>query len=325
MNSPVKRRTNRVSTQTDRSFSAKASNEEWIDLFLQDCRSRNLSQRSIAYYDSTLRYLLQVLEEQQQCADFDQITADNLQRHFLGYMLGKQLAPQTINGRLSCCRIFFRFLHQHQHIPTNPASALTSVKAPKDAIATFSQNELVRLLRQPDQSTFTGLRDYTILLLLLDTGIRIGELLGLRVNDLHMQERELRVMGKGAKERRVPFQKTCAKSLRSYLAERGNLPTPALFVSIDNQPLQIRSLQERIHDYGLMAKVTGVRVSPHTFRHTMAKMYIRNGGDPFSLQLILGHSCLDMVQIYVRLFNNEVREQHRKYSPVEHAQIRRRR
>lgn len=322
MSNSIKRRTNRVSTQTDWSFSAKPSNEEWIDLFLQDCRSRNLSQRSIAYYDSTLHYLLQVLEEQQQCADFDQITADNLQRHFLGYMLEKQLAPQTINGRLSCCRIFFRFLHRNGYIPTNPATALTSVKAPKDAIATFSNDELVRLLRQPDQSTFTGLRDYTILLLFLDTGIRIGELLGLRVEDLHLQEMELRVMGKGAKERRVPFQKTCAKALRAYLTERGDLPTTALFVSIDNQPLQIRSLQDRIHDYGLMAKITGVRVSPHTFRHTMAKLYIRNGGDPFSLQLILGHSCLDMVQTYVRLFNNEVREQHRKYSPVENVQIR---
>lgn len=89
----------RGSAQTDRFFSAKPSNEEWIDLFLQDCRSRNLSQRSIAYYESTLHYLLQVLEEQQQCADIDRITADNLQRHFLGYMLEKQLAPQTINGR----------------------------------------------------------------------------------------------------------------------------------------------------------------------------------------------------------------------------------
>jgi len=325
VSNPVKRRTNRISAQTDQSFSAKPSNEEWISLFLQDCRFRNLSQRSMSYYDSTLHYLLQVLEEQKQSSDFDQITSDTLQRHFLGYMVEKRLAPQTINGRLSCCRIFFRFLHRHGHIPTNPAAVLTSVKAPKDAIATFSHDELVRLLRQPDQSTFTGLRDYTILLLLLDTGIRIGELLNLRVDDLHMQEMELTVKGKGSKERRVPFQKTCAKALRAYLTARGDLPTPALFVSIDNQPLRIRSLQDRIHDYGLMAKITGVRVSPHTFRHTMAKMYIRNGGDPFSLQLILGHSCLDMVQMYVRLFSNEVKEQHQKYSPVECMQSRRKR
>ncbi|WP_245809763.1 tyrosine-type recombinase/integrase [Cohnella massiliensis] len=101
------------------------------------------------------------------------------------------------------------------------------------------------------------------------------------------------------------------------------MPSDALFITIDNLPLQLRSVQDCIRDYGLRAKISGVRISPHTFRHTMAKLYIRNGGDPFSLQQILGHYSLDSVQMYVRLFSNEVKEQHRKYSPVEHMQARR--
>lgn len=167
----------------------------------------------------------------------------------------------------------FRFLHQKQLIEMNPAKELSSIKVPKDAVATFSHDELIRLLQQPDQSTFTGLRDYTILLLFLDTGIRIGELLAMNVEDVNMKEKELRIrLGKGAKERRAPFQKTCARALQSYLTERGELPISSLFVSIDNRPLRIRSLQDRIHDYGLMARITGVRVSPHTFRQYVDRL-----------------------------------------------------
>lgn len=322
--SSSKRRSNHiVPNQGESDFSSKPTSTELINLFLQDCRLRNLSHRSVDYYSSTLQYLLKVLAQQDQTQDFDHVTADILQNNFLGYMIEQRLAPQTINGRIRCCRIFFRFLRQKQLIPTNPAKELSSIKAPKDAVATFTHDELIRLLQQPDQTTFTGLRDYTILLLFLDTGIRIGELLALNVEDVNIKEKELRIrLGKGAKERRVPFQKTCARALQSYLTERGELPTTTLFVSVDNRPLRIRSLQDRIHDYGLTAKITGVRVSPHTFRHSMAKMYIRNGGDPFSLQQILGHSSLDAVQMYVRLFSNEVREQHGKYSPVEHIQTR---
>lgn len=179
------------------------------------------------------------------------------------------------------------------------------------------------MLQQPDKTTFTGLRDYTILLLLLETGIRIGELKALCIEDVNLKKRELRIRKAGGRARIAPFQKTCAKTLQAYLTERGECSTKILFISIENEPLHLRTLQERIHDYGIMAKITGVKVSPTTFRHTMAKMYIQNGGDPFSLQQILGHSTLSSVQMYVRLFNKEVREQHQKYSPVERAQIRR--
>jgi len=86
-----------------------------------------------------------------------------------------------------------------------------------------------------------------------------------------------------------------------------------------------RSQRTTASPFYLGAGLTGVQGSPHTFRHTMAKLYIRNGGDPFSLQQILGHSSLDMVQMYVRLFSTEVKELHQKYNPVEHFQSRRKR
>lgn len=86
-------------------------------------------------------------------------------------------------------------------------------------------------------------------------------------------------------------------------------------------PLSKRHFQERIHDLGKAALITGVRVSPHTFRHTFAKLFILNGGDAFSLQAILGHSTLDMVRHYVNLFSSDVQEQHKKYSPIENLSL----
>jgi len=127
--------------------------------------------------------------------------------------------------------------------------------------------------------------------------------------------------GKGNKARRVPFQQTCANALRHFICERGDVKTDVLFVTVNHTKLHSRTFQENLSDYGKSAGLRSVRVSPHTFRHTMAKFYILNGGDAFTLQQILGHSTLDMVRHYVQLFRSEVQQQHRKFSPVENMRI----
>src|SRR5690606_23288356 len=106
------------------------------------------------------------------------------------------------------------------------------------------------------------------------------------------------------------------KVLRQYLKVRGNSPSKALFISQDDEALSSRRIQELLRDYGKQANITNVRVSPHTFGHTFAKMYIQNGGDPFSLQTILGHSTMDMVRRYVNMYGKEIDEAHRKFSPL---------
>lgn len=98
---------------------------------------------------------------------------------------------------------------------------------------------------------------------------------------------------------------------------RGDLETDAIFVNMDNEQISTRALQDKMHAYGCKADITGVRVSPHTFRHTMAKFYILNGGDPFTLRRILGHASLKMVDYYVELFSSDIKQQHKKFSPVE--------
>ncbi len=195
------------------------------------------------------------------------------------------------------------------------------IKHEKNIIRTLETQHISSLLRQCADGTFAGVRDCSIILLLLDTGARASELLGLRVTDINTERGEAVVMGKGRKARRIFFSDRTGKATYLYLQERGNLTHDVLFVAESNEPLHIRSLQDRLKDLGNRAGITDVRVSPHTFRHTMAKLYIKNGGDIFTLQKLLGHTTIDMVRNYVEMFGDDVAEAHARFSPVDHIKL----
>lgn len=222
-------------------------------------------------------------------------------------------------------QIIFKYLYGEGLIPHNIADELDLVIAEKKMVQTFTKEQTIQVLNQPDRNSFTGFRDYTIMMVFLETGMRVSELAALELDDVIFKENEIRIRnGKGRKARSVPFQKICDKILKKYIRERGDAETNALFINIDNQPLKKRTIQESIQTYGRMAQARGVRVSPHTFRHTMAKFYLINGGDIFSLQRISGHSSLEMIRYYVELFSSDIQEQHKKYSPVENMSFKHR-
>jgi len=292
--------------------------DQAVKSFVLHNRARNLSPNSIEFYEYNLRYLQKVFIEQGIPLAFQTITGKQIKHHFTGYMLDKGLASNTVNGRLKSCKAFFSYLYEEKMIAHNIAEQFDLVIGEKKMIQTLTKEQVLHLLNQPDRKTFSGLRDYTLMMLLLETGMRIGECIALEVDDVNIKEGEVRIkLGKGRKARRVPIQKTCIQILKNYLAERGELETKSLFVNIDDNPLHRRTIQENIQEYGQMAKITSARVSPHTFRHTMAKFYVINGGDIFTLQQILGHSSLEMVRYYVELFSTDIHQQHQKYSPVE--------
>lgn len=226
-------------------------------------------------------------------------------------------ADATINTYLRSWRVFFRWLRDEGYIDSDVGYRMQLVKAEQRVIQAFSREQVRQLLATPDRTTFTGYRDYVIMLLLLDTGARVAEVAGLKLDDIRWKERLLLLYGKGRKERYVPFQSTLDKHLREYVRIRGLLDVDEVFVTIDNTPMTPRQIQWRIKEHGLASGVQGVRVSPHTFRHTFAKFYVMNGGDVFTLQKILGHSTLEMCQRYVAMFGHDIAAQHRKYSPLE--------
>lgn len=292
-------------------------------MFIREQKLRHLSSRTIEWHQENLHTVKVFLERQGISTAPKLITTKVLKENYILHMLETlSLSPVTINGRIRTLRAFFAYLVDEAVLDRNPAQTLLPLKTRKTIIETFSLDQVRALLGAANRTTFTGLRDYTIMLLLLETGVRVSELSSMRLQDIHWTDSRILVLGKGDKERLVPFQRQVKHVLKRYLASRGDIPgEDHVFVTVDNLPMSTRTVQERIQDYGKAANLQGVRVSPHTFRHTFAKMYIKNGGDAFSLQAILGHTTLEMVRHYVNLFSSDVQEQHRKYSPIEHMTL----
>jgi len=292
--------------------------ETSLHMFLRDCKIRNLSEHTLKYYKNELIAFRSILEAQDLSTAPDKITLKILKENVILYMMETLERKETsINTRLRAIRAFFNFLEKERMIAENPASELSLIKQKKEVIETFNREQLRAILRQPDLETFTGLRDYTLMLFLVETGVRVRELTEISVKDIRWEDSQVLINGKGYKDRLVPIQATTKRQLRKYIAVRGEVANDALFVTIDNTPLTIRQVQERIKIYGRKANIKGVRCSPHTFRHTFAKMSVQNGADVFALQAVLGHTSLEMVRNYVNLFSSDVFESHKRFSPVE--------
>lgn len=315
--SVVKRRT---SIQNE--ITKQQNNLSWevaVEQFLESLKIKGLAFHTRRWHKENLQAIVKVLRLKGYPSEPNLITEAMLKDIILE-MVDAPLSPTTINHRIRSTKQFYHYLLSEDLVTYDPSERLDRKKAPLSIIETFSEEDLERLLSVPDKTRFVGLRDYAIILFLLDTGVRLSELVGIKLVDIKMVDCEVIItMGKGGKHRRVFMSPKTKATLQKYLQARGDiLDNPYLFVNSENLPMKGRNVQERLTLYGKKAKILGVRVSPHTFRHTFAKMYILRGGDPFSLQSLLGHSTLDMVRHYVNLWGNDLQKMHRQYSPVTH-------
>ncbi|MFC1933314.1 tyrosine-type recombinase/integrase, partial [Chloroflexota bacterium] len=238
----------------------------------------------------------------------------------------KQLSGYAINCYLRALRAFWSWLVREEIIVSNPFNKVILPKPPKKVIATFSEAQIQAMLKKVDTVTPAGFRDWTIIVMLLDSGLRASELTGLPMSDVNLEEGLVKVRGKGDKERMVPIgtkvQKAIWKYVHRYRPAAQNRLHPTLFLTKSGGSISVNRLQAIVEVYAEKAGITGVRCSPHTFRHTFAINYLRNGGDVFSLQRILGHSSLEIVRMYVNLAEADIKECHRKFSPADNMNIR---
>ena len=298
------------------------------------CISEGKSPSTIAIVEASVRYLAEFLDANGLPTDVAEIGSDELRRfsvhlrqrprfahHPFTRPQGGHLSGHTINGYMRALRSFWSWLEREGFITENPFARLKVPKAPKKVIPTFSEQQLRQIFDAIDTNSPTGYRDYAIILTLLDTGIRCSELTKLRLSDVNLEGRLLKVQGKGSKERLVPIGARVQKAIWKYIARYR--PEPAiprydqLFLTRHGYPLTKDRLEAIVERYGKKAGITGIRVSPHTFRHTMAVMFLRNGGDVFSLQRILGHSSLEVVRGYVNLAESDISRVHERNSPAD--------
>lgn len=267
--------------------------------------------------------------------DIDLITAGDLRRFiaalqekkaFSGHRLtrtqDRQLSPDTIASYTRAIKTFFSFLEREEMVPGNPMKKVKLPRTPHRVMPAFTEMELERLMAQPNKKSNEGYRDYLVMLTLLDTGIRVSELSGLKADDIDLENGYLRVMGKGAKERYVPVGAKLSKALLKYrMAHRAaDIGCASFFLTRDERPLTKGRIQALIREYGRKARIK-TRCSPHTFRSSSAVLYLRNGGDPFSLQRKLGHSSLAMTRRYSELADSDVRAVHLRYSPADRLRV----
>jgi site-specific recombinase XerD len=194
-------------------------------------------------------------------------------------------------------------------------------KVPEKVVPTFSAVDIERLLSMPDKSTGTGFRNYTLMLTFVDTAARLSEIAGLNLPDVDLDNGYLRVMGKGAKERFIPIGHKVSKALLKYKLKFRPEPvgTDAFFLVADGHALSAERIEKIISDLG---KVAGLkRCYAHKLRHTSSVLYLRNGGDPFSLQKKLGHSSLQMTRHYSNLADSDVKMMHMKYGVADKLNV----
>ncbi len=286
------------------------------DSFIKDAKRRGLRVDTISYYRTqfgTFRRYLIIIEK---CELISKVLRQDIDG-FIEYEQRRRISDNTINIRLRALRALFRYLHDMKYIAVNPMVKYPLLKVRKDNIQTFSIKQLKQLLGAADRRTFTGFRDYTFMLLILETGLRLSEITAVELEDIKFPEGQIFVRHtKGHLHRYVPIQHKMKEQLRRYMKIRGTCETQRLFVTISGKAMKRNALQKIVGKYGVKADIKGVRCSPHTLRHTFAKLSVMNGAGIFELQKILGHSTMEMVKTYVNLYSSELNERHKEFSPL---------
>lgn len=289
--------------------------DEWVAAFLLEERdAKGRRTRTLQLHRENLDSMRRVLDETGAPADPAELT----RAHVVAAVVrlrerGRQ--ARTINLKLQSLSQLFAYAAAEGRCKENPVAAVPRQREAEKPPKALHDDELAKLLRQPDVATFVGLRDRVLMLLLLDTGVRLSEVIRLRLDDVDLPHRTVRVSeeSKTHAERYVYVSAGTADELRTYIKERGALATDVLFVNRDERPLARNSVQRSLAAYG---RAIGVRVSPHRLRHSFARMYLANGGDPLSLQQILGHADLGMVKRYARLWGSDLQRLHARFSPL---------
>lgn len=286
-----------------------------VDRYLLECSAAGLAPSTIRWYGVLLGAYTRWERSPEGIRGFDARSVTD----FLAWLRdragprGMRVSAETLHAHYRVLRAFASWLAREGHTKRNILAGLPPPRRQRKVVAPLSDTEIRCLLQACPAAMFHDERDRLILLLLLDTGLRRSELLGLRISDLDLGTRVLLVRGKGGRERRVSFGDGVADALGRFLARWS--PADALLTSARGRPLRPAGLRRVIARCGRRAGIAGLHA--HRFRHTFALRYLEGGGDVFTLQRLLGHSTLDMVQRYLRLADSHVLAAHRRHSPVD--------
>ena len=289
-----------------------------IDSYLAYLRDvRRMSANTIENYARDLSALAAFAER-------NSVTVGQLQRRdleaFVRTLMSSGLAPRSVARTVACVRGFYRFVALERKDQRSPAEDLRAPRAWPALPKFLDLDEVDRLLEQPDVATPRGLRDKALIEVLYATGMRVSELVGLKPDDLNLEEGYLTCTGKGDKQRIVPIGQEASEWVRRYLREgRPRLlhsrSSPWLFVNArDGGPLSRVGFWKVLKQYGIKAGVNR-DISPHVLRHSFATHLLERGADLRAIQVMLGHADLSTTQIYTHVLDARMRMLYDKFHP----------
>lgn len=290
-------------------------------------KERRLSPNTVSGYARDLRQLSDFLDDYLGGSGWTWGEVDRLTiRSFLGSLEERGLARTTIQRKLSALRAFYAFLHRTDRIAVNPARLVRAPRKERPLPGYLSEDRAAELFeRLGDRATsdggFLALRRWALLELLYSCGLRLAEARGLDLGRLDLESGEVRVLGKGEKERVVPLGRRAARALAAYLPARrdalGGPPDPAgraVFVSTRGRRLSRRQIQRDVTD-ALRSASDGERLTTHSLRHTFATHLLDRGADLVSVKEMLGHASLSTTRIYTHTSVERLKRVHARAHP----------
>lgn len=285
--------------------------EKAMELFLIEQQLKGNTEKTIFNYERFISYFIDFLGNKDKMVDT--LTLKDIKKYQI-YLtdkdkdynfktnLKKKISKTTIQTYMRAVRVFVNWLYDEAYIDENIGKKYKLPKAPKKVVEILSEDEIEKIYNSINDRTEFGLRNKCMISLMLDSGLRRDEVITLDLENIHFTQNVIKVTGKGQKDRIVPLGLYTKKLLFKYLngfRPMPDYPTNKIFLSQEKTPVSVDVVKMLI--YRLKKKTKINRLTPHLFRHTFATRYLMNGGDTFSLQMILGHTSLEMTRKYSHL------------------------
>jgi len=295
--------------------------QEFTDYLVAE---KNASPHTIESYLNDISQFKEFLKKSGHAGEFSDFKIDSIDRlairSFLAFLYDKKFSASTMRRKLSTLSSFFRFLCREGHLKTNVVKTVLAPKTENKLPSFLSIDEMFRLIDLPKANGFLALRDRAMLELFYSTGIRVSELVSIKTEDLNYATQTVKVLGKGGKERLLPFGQKCSEALVKYIKVRtkklssAKINTEFLFLNYRGKDISARGVRKVIGKYVAIGSFPE-KVSPHSIRHSFATHLLEGGADLRSIQELLGHASLSTTQKYTHLTIDKLVETYDRAHP----------
>ena len=280
------------------------------DIFLNYIKNKNYSNYTIDSYNKDLDNFYVYLNQNN--TDIKKVNYKFL-RGYLTVLYDKKYSKKTIARNISTLKSFFKYLKKENIIKSNPMNLIKTPKIDKKLPKFLNYDDLEKILSIPDTTTFLGKRNALILELLYSTGVRVSELVNIKLNDIDLSEEKILILGKGNKERYVLFGSKAKEKMLDYLKEKTD-DSPYLIVNRYGNKITDRGIRKILDSIILEASLS-YKISPHTLRHTFATHMLDSGADIEIVKELLGHESLSTTQIYTHVTSESLKRVYSETHP----------